>query len=76
MEELPRACPCGTFLKRFFFTRIFRENDPSSAFTAACCGVSERTPITWIHSLPFDDSLWLAAGSFKYPGYAANPRMV
>jgi hypothetical protein len=41
------------------------ENAPASAFPVACCGVSERTTIKWIHSLHFEDSLQLAAGSFN-----------
>ena len=41
------------------------ENAPASAFPVACCGVSERTAIKWIHSLHFEDSLQLAAGSFN-----------
>jgi hypothetical protein len=50
----------------------FRYADPpkagfnrASAFPVACCGVSERTAIKWIHSLHFEDSLQLAAGSFN-----------
>ena len=41
------------------------ENASASAFPVACCGVSERTTIIWIHSLHFEDSLQLAAGSFN-----------
>jgi hypothetical protein len=51
------------------------ENAPASGFPVAtrlelvdksCCGVSERTTIKWIHSLHFEDSLQLTAGSFKF----------
>jgi hypothetical protein len=43
----------------------FGKFNRASAFPVACCGVSERTTIKWIHALHFEDSLQLAAGSFN-----------
>jgi hypothetical protein len=43
----------------------FGKFNRASAFPVACCGVSERTTIKWTHSLHFEDSLQLAAGSFN-----------
>jgi hypothetical protein len=43
----------------------FGKFNRASAFPVACCGVSERTTIKWIHSLHFEDSLQPAAGSFN-----------
>jgi hypothetical protein len=46
----------------------FGKFNRASAFPVACCVVSERTTIKWIHSLHFEDSLQLAAGSFNNSG--------
>jgi hypothetical protein len=51
---------------RKWLLALYIENAPASAFPVACCGVSERTTIKWINTLHFEDSLQLAAGSFKY----------
>ena len=67
--DAPSLLPHLTLVKMLQlapFNRVpFGKCNRASAFPVACCGVSERTTIKWIHSLHFEDSLQLAAGSFN-----------